>query len=270
VKALELQPLGLSVGVEAFVKGYVDILGKILLWISLILFIMATAPKGVDGETMLGIIAGLVLFALMSWQWVELRSVRYQRVLYAYVVLSMCVMIIKLLPLGAAMGTVSSVDQMSFAEIGKSILTHKGTTLIMVAVLFVVMVSVPAKYKMAMKVVCSIAVATILFAIGSTREATSPSTTHPAVVSVTALPSASLDQPQWLSVSMDPKKDSGFIPRPPGMHIMLAGKNFVHVMKYQGGQECSYPSKCPEGSIGSVARNLSDSPNVVKAAIEAG
>ncbi len=63
---------------------YVDILGKVLLWGSILLFITGTVPLGEKPSAIFGITAGILLLALIQWQWKAKTWWKY--VFYLYVV----------------------------------------------------------------------------------------------------------------------------------------------------------------------------------------
>lgn len=83
----------------------------------------------------------------------------------------------------------------------------------------------------------------------------------------TELPLASSPQAKWSKLTV-PAHDVAYIPRPSGMHIKIAGKNYTAYAVYPGGSECSFQESCPEGSTGANVKNESAEINVVSYAYE--
>lgn len=67
-----------------FLSVYIDILGKVLLWGSVLLFILGTVPFGERPSVIFGITAGLLLLVFIQWQW-KIGTNRGKRLFHWYV-----------------------------------------------------------------------------------------------------------------------------------------------------------------------------------------
>ena len=83
-----------------------------------------------------------------------------------------------------------------------------------------------------------------------------------------AVPFASAPQTEWPKLVIPPRGRSGLVRRPPGMHIVMAGYQFRHIMVFPGGTECSFGQQCPDGPIGGYAQNEAGETNTVSYAFE--
>ncbi len=91
----------------------------------------------------------------------------------------------------------------------------------------------------------------------------SPSVENSSRVTRSEIPLASSPQSEWPKLVIPAGGRSDMVPRPSGMHIVMAGTRFLHHAVYQNGEECSRGPSCPEGSVGSYARNHAKETNSV-------
>ncbi len=81
-------------------------------------------------------------------------------------------------------------------------------------------------------------------------------------ISRSEIPLASSPQSEWPKLVIPSGGKSQFVPRPSGMKISMAGKNFEGFNVFES-SECSFLKTCPEGSLGAYARNLSEKENII-------
>ncbi len=84
-------------GATEFVLFYVDLLGKVLLWGSVLLFVLGTIPFGENPFVIFSITAGLLLLVFINWQW-KIGTTHGKRLFYWYVCAMMIVFIASLVP----------------------------------------------------------------------------------------------------------------------------------------------------------------------------
>jgi hypothetical protein len=80
-----------------FLSVYVDVLGKVLLWGAIFLFILGTVPFGEKPTVIFTLTAGVILLVLMDWQW-HFSAKMSRKLIYTFVVGTMIASGLMLIP----------------------------------------------------------------------------------------------------------------------------------------------------------------------------
>jgi hypothetical protein len=97
VGALSKSPTTARTMAGKFLTAYADILGGVLLWGTIMLFILGTIPFRERPGMIFILTAGTLLLALMSWQW-KIKSTKSRKLLYWFVVGMMVLSVARLIP----------------------------------------------------------------------------------------------------------------------------------------------------------------------------
>lgn len=261
---------------EKFMSVYVDLLGKTLLWSSVLLFTLGTIPFGGNPFVIFGITAGLLLLTFIQWQW-KMGTDSGKKLFRLYV----CAMLVMF-----ALSLIPGPTWVKYAPYGWDP-TEIGTTRTEQTLYKI------KKARMEMKEEADDEVlGRILKKVrrgepltadeeGLLNQKETPTKAKPekAALSmpVRALPNdapnlprawladgSPSDMTKWPRVLVPPHGDSVPVPSVAGGHIVWGGSGFKIRYRYSDGRECALgdtSSSCGDGNIvEGFARNEGDTP----------
>lgn len=244
---------------ERFLRIYVDLLGKILLWGSVLLFVLGTVPFGENPSVIFGLTAGLLLLAFIQWQW-GIGGDRGKRWFYLYVCAQMMVFGLSLVP------GPTWVKYMPYGWNPKNIGTTKTEeTLYRLERLQQEMRDADRAEELE-RIAAKIAKREALtekeqdFIARAKAQAKTSS-----MPTATAAKTSPVANPMVLTLG--PGEKSKKIPVPYQMHVVMGGKDFRYHCVYGNGDDVSFlPGQppCPSGDMPYVyAENLRKGDNVI-------